>query len=303
MYQSPTVKIHNNGPFPKMRAAYLRAIAKVWSEEARTSPSPPELRLKKALIEASCKGASHSVLEILAGNLSGTGEAQFGDPWKALDFPFFLTNLAFLNDGSDFQHRPTWAPNKNVPGWMGHDWLWQSETQQGDYIIVNLPERPAEKSDYMSALAMYTYWFPTILGRPGKWTVRTDGHFFEPSDMQPPAVFAETSLYIIEALARSWADQDFATGLFQREDRRSWFEEQMGCVIPWLFQLYFVKAGVPDSAAASNPHDSYWQNFPQTTFVLGFPQMPAQDATYPAIETIALARYNATGGEYPYTCI
>lgn len=323
MYQSPMVKIHNNSPFPKLRAAYLRAIAKVWSEEAK--PTLPSPSLKRALIDASASRQKTdnfrnppNVLPILAGGLSGAPE-DTGDHAEVLDFPF-LSSLTFLTkpDRSDFSSRPTWTPNQNVPGWMGHDWTWakgghEDKDPTADFIIVWLPAPKSPSSltptDQASALAAYAYWFPSILGRPG---TRKDGTFTDLPNVQPPTVFSETSLYIIEALARSWADPAWAlpdrdgnpVGLFAKADRRSWFGNQMGCIIPWTFELYFAPHYFdPSRDDLLDPNSNYWKNFPPTNFILAFPQMPAFDPKYPAIETIALARYNATGGEYPYTCI
>lgn len=347
---SNLVKIANHAPFPKLRAAYLRTIAKVWLEASSDGS------LTKQLMNASASTlgtiynryipsgspnnslsqvtssvgfdatvSTSNALPVLAGVLSGASTGT-DDPRTILDFPYPVRLLFDIENGTltNGKNNPVWTPYlPTIQTLWSQNGSWGWNPNNGDDIKVYLPAPPKSEDNYPEALAIYAYYFPSILGMPPS-SIPLNSPFqitpinpflllpstiqmFIPPSVQAPAVFGEVQLFIIEALARAWTDSTFHDSLYNKTyiDVRPWFEKEMNCEIPWVFQVTFTEYGaveddkfvMPDSAA-TNPLDTFWTNYPPTEFTLGFPTMPSAGDP-----SIALSVYNATGGEYPFTCI
>lgn len=251
-------------PFPRLRTAYLRAIARAWRE-----PDYLAELVKKS------KEESDGVLHLL--------EKEYN-----FDFPF---NVKFAI--SVDPPRPSWRPNESI-GWLAHK----------DEISIILPRSPAAadkgKGELADALALYCEWFPSMLGPP------KDGV------TQPPDDFAEFGVITARLLAIAWNDKSFADDLAAPDDARGLVQASMGIIVHWNFKLKFSflewdefwKDVLPP---AGQPRNSIPARVvlparvtipPRVAITVNMPQEPPERAIWP----IALAAYNDTGPQYPFTC-
>jgi ribosomally synthesized peptide (two-chain TOMM family) len=233
---------HNEAPFPKLRTAYLRAIARAWIDKA----------YQDKLVAASEE--PRGVLPML--------ESDFN-----FKFPFDV-RLAI-----DVKHRPIWAPRGSANGWFGF----------ADEFEVSLPGVPENAKDGATVLAHYCAEFPSLLGQG--W-----------DDAEAPPDFADFGVITSRVVALSWADKKFAHALFDNADASPLIEEAMDYIIPWHFKLKFNLVSGP-TAATDKYLKTYWKNFPRSKITVHLPKPPEIDS-----QPIALAAYNDTGGQYPFTC-
>lgn len=269
--QSAGLSSSNVAPFPQLRAAYLRAIARAWRDPA----------YQERLVHAS--------RTLPLGAL----------PMLEFDFNFqFPFEVKFAI--SDMQgHRPQWMP-VGTRGWFGI----------ADRFDVYLPEKPATVDEQAAVLARYCAEFPSLLGasrrryecednggherkkvkraRPAK---QDDQHLVHP-EVEAPADFAEFGVVTARIIALAWSDSDFADRLFATPDARQIVQNSMDYMVPWNFQLKFHRVEGP-----SNDGDDYWLEFPCSAITVFLPETPEVD-----VEAIALAAYNDTGSQYPFTC-
>ncbi|WP_437715164.1 BMA_0021/BMA_0022 family TOMM bacteriocin [Sorangium sp. So ce448] len=176
---------------------------------------------------------------------------------------------------ADVPNRPEWRP-VGTTGWFG--------VADEFHITLPGPPPPAEPgapSGPADAIALYCEWFPSMLGKA------TDGVSEAPDD------FAEFGVITARILALTWFDQAFARKLYDAEDARPLVQASMGVVVRWNFRLKFCYLD--------------WEQFwapspllmpPRTTITVYVPKHPPDEAAWP----IALAAYNDTGPQYPFTC-
>ncbi|MGK3989563.1 BMA_0021/BMA_0022 family TOMM bacteriocin [Sorangium sp. So ce136] len=260
----PSKEWENSGtssaaPFPRLRTAYLRAIARAWRD-----PGFLEQLVHKS------KKHHYGVLPLL--------EEQY-----KFKFPF---NIKFAISENP---RPQWRPNEML-GWLA----------DGDEINITLPGPPAlrEPRDHdeplttrADAIALYCQWFPSMLGPPRDGT------------SQPPDDFAEFGVITARLLAMTWYDENFKEQLFGSEDARRLVQAAMGIIVQWNFKLKFSYLD----------WEEFWKDIPyqgqldgqaaksipaRVKITVNIPQNPPDDAIWP----IALAAYNDTGPQYPFTC-
>jgi ribosomally synthesized peptide (two-chain TOMM family) len=244
-------------PFPQLRSAYLRAIARSWRDPAYINRL---LLAKKTLPQ---RGAL----------------ALLEEDYK-FKFPFHVRMLI------DVKKRPVFRPN-DVCGWYGY----------ADEFKLALPARPARKEMEASVLARYYQEFPTLLGK-GDINLLVPEAARGKIDMSVglplPDSFGAFGLVIGQVIALVWRDKRFARQLLdpELEDARPLVEDATDSLVPWNFNLRFELAG-----GKSTDQDDYWASFPRTTVTLNLPEKPDLD-----VEAVALAAYNATGGQYPFSC-
>jgi ribosomally synthesized peptide (two-chain TOMM family) len=241
-------------PFPLLRAAWLRIIARVWND--------PTGQLLKHLIGLS-KTDPRGVLPTL--------ENDFG-----FKFPFRKVKLVVTDE-----RRPRWEP-VGTKGWFGF----------ADEFKVALPGKPSEK-DEGELLAEYMQEFPSLLG-PGILA-------------EAPDDFASFGLVTGRLIALAWNDPTFRAALFSAEDARNLVQDAMDVVIPWNFRLKFTEHKVRNRTAPHGPGgdqprllstESFdFSDFPFSEICINMPESP--DSRQRAI---ALAAYNDTGTQYPFTC-
>ena len=250
----------NGAPFPLLRAAYLRAIARVWRD-------PDELA---RLIKYS-KEHKRGVLP------------KFEEDFN-FKFPFKRVKLTI----SDSQ-APRWEPI-GTRGWFGF----------ADEYRVTLPAAPKEDEDQTELLAEYMQNFPSMLGR----ATDDDG---QPTDDEAPDDFAWFGLVTGRLIALAWADPEFCRKLCHMEDARGLVQDAMDIIVPWNFRLNFTVHEVtklPQTAPKSSSElvslstmSFDFDKFPLTEIALNMPAAPRQEE-----RAIALAAYNHTGKQYPFTC-
>lgn len=229
---------NNEAPFPKLRTAYLRAIARAWRDEAY---------LRKL---ADATSDPHGALPLL--------EQDFN-----FKFPFDVKLVI------DVTKRPHWVPI-GTTGWFG----------VADKFEIFLPGVPGQGEDSAGVLARYCAEFPSLLGQGV-------------GAAQAPPDFASVGVTTSRVVALTWHSAHFAEELFGAEDARVIFQESMDCIVPWNFNLKFQRVPGPSSDT-----DEYWRKFPRSVITLHLP-MPPDSAD---VRPIALASYNDTGGQYPFTC-
>jgi ribosomally synthesized peptide (two-chain TOMM family) len=189
------------------------------------------------------------------------------------DWPFkFPFDVKFVISGG--QTRPQWAP-VGTSGWFGF----------GDEFVIYLPEKPdAQEAD---VLARYCTEFPSLLGTA---TV---------PNVEPPPDFAEFGVVTSRILALAWADTGFRSQLYAATDARTLVQGAMDYLVPWNFTLQFKEYKSPGGRTSAHLlSTAYWkQEFPYSQITVFCPQSPPV-----GVEAIALAAYNDTGGQYPFTC-
>ncbi len=242
----------NVAPFPQLRAAYLRAIARAWRDP----------NYQERLVEAS-RTEALGALPIL--------EQDF-----EFQFPFKVKFAIDDKQGS----RPTWTP-VGTRGWFGY----------ADMFEVFLPEKPERVDQHAAVLARYCAEFPSLLGASKRRSYGQAKAEVYP-EVEAPADFAEFGVITSRIIALAWSDERFASTLFDSVDARQLVQDSMDYIIPWNFRLKFSRVPGP-----SSNEDAYWQSFPDSTITVYLPQTPELD-----VEAIALAAYNDTGAQYPFTC-
>lgn len=296
--------IINTAPFPKLRTAYLRAIAIVWRDEATNSDPLLQSQLMQAsngtlydvdgTLEHSTSPSAGAVpvtvLQLLAGDLSGQASTRTstGDPAKVLNYPF-PAQLAFdFRDG----RRPIWNTNLSYrpdqSPWSPGFWSPPpgAPTSAVDSFTVYLPQPPTDAVDKAWMLAQYSEHFPSILGKPMDET-------------QAPPSFAEFGVILSNVLALVWDNEPAAKALVSGSNAKDALTTWLEVEYLWKhFELILKWHDPEESIDSAAPQ--YWKEFPATVITLGFPAFPAGEDAKPSV---ALAAYNATGGEYPFSCI
>jgi ribosomally synthesized peptide (two-chain TOMM family) len=173
---------------------------------------------------------------------------------------------------------PTYMP-QGTRGWIG--------VEDGFTIYIPCEDKPpAHAAD---VLARYYQERPTPLGRP-------DGDI---GTEAIPSAFAQFGGMTMRAVALTWEDAEFRRKLIdhgapgKRRTANEVFEDYLDYQIPWNFGMCFKAQPYPQS-------DKDWEDFPINEIELILPQRPKQHDG--VVEAVALAAYNGTGPQYPFTC-
>lgn len=178
------------------------------------------------------------------------------------------------------KRRPIYRP-VGTTGWFGF----------GDEFQVYLPGPPQDlKREGAAVLARYCAEFPSLLGAGIG------------SGVEAPTDFANFGIVTCRVLAMTWHDPTFSAALFQAADARQLIQDSMNWIVPWNFFIKFQQ--VEGSSSDSN---QYWQNFPRSIITVHMPQPPNAESircgeVEGSVEPVALAAYNGTGAQYPFTC-
>lgn len=230
---------YNAAPFPKLRYAYLRAVARAWRDHKYY------LRL---LTESDKPRGALELLEL---------EYRFRFP--------FNVKLMFEDSG-----RPFW--DHSISNWRG----------SADTFVIYLPRRPDSPGEYASVLARYSAEFPSLLGAA----------YSDTAEEAVPPDFADFTVMLVKLIAMLWTDPELELPV-GCDDYRNFLQDNMDYSVPWTFRLQLLWVPGPSSTS-----DDYWLQFPRTTIKLHVPQKPEEIM----IEPIALATYNASGSQYPFSC-
>lgn len=240
---------HNEAPFPRLRAAYLRAIAEAWRD-----PHFVDVLVRES--ESNPRG----VLAFL--------EKRYN-----FSFPF---DVAFkISDKKRPQYRPI-----DTNGWWGF----------GDEFVLYLPKRPKDLVEGASVLGRYCAEFPSLLGAGSG------------AGVEAPADFANFGVVTARLLALTWHNESFSESLFGTNDARQLIQDTMNWIVPWNFLIKFFQA-----PGDTNDSDEYWNAFPRSVITVHLPHKPIHQMDNRGnpdytMEPLALAAYNGTGAQYPFTC-
>ncbi len=288
--QSPFKSI--DGDLMAFRTAWLRAVALAWSNE----------EFRRTLVESPKQAL----------------EQYFSFTWPWQD-PSVLDFRVRAED--EFQ-------------WIGDDWVWPIDKE--DSLRLYLPLRPnLEPEERALALADYYDVRPSIFGTAGgggatprgnalitsasidltsnhssvsiadvmltNSPVRFGGHNPPAGGFVPSgASFMEFEVVLIAALAKAWDNPSFAN-LLEMHDATV-LPAIRGYTTPWRLVIEVEN----DSEARWRPPQysgkelipSGWENLKAAELTLNLPSRPREVRDHP----VALAAYNSTGAEYPFTC-
>jgi ribosomally synthesized peptide (two-chain TOMM family) len=277
----------------QFRLLYLRAIAHAWID--------PDFR-KKLVDEKS------------AGGVVGHLATRFPkEPW-----PWPGTVDLRIEDSPQFL-------------WTGSQWFWPQPSKEDrlDEIRLLVPRRPKGKNGapipvekHGIALADYYRVRPSLLGHGpsvasgGGATVMIDARKL--SAAGPMASLAATPLEsdaaggvvggfipssgsfldfnvaLLSVIAKAWENENFAKVLVV--DPIASLQTVHQYSPPWKLDIHiqYDEHAYWDEADEQTP----WHHLPQHVITLHLPEPPRDSKDHP----IALAAYNATGAEYPFTC-
>jgi ribosomally synthesized peptide (two-chain TOMM family) len=195
--------------------------------------------------------------------------------------------------------------------WIGDEWVWARGLE--DTLTMRIPLNPEalkiSPEHQAFALADYYRQRPSLFGEdwggsmPGSPSPGQDRHSVSRSHGPPPGGFiagddfASFQVALLGAIAEAWRDPSFrriltidaATALSKVRDYK----------LPWKLKL----AVVEDDRSSWHPRvkagsPSHWTFKTRNTLKLNFPARPAEVRSWP----VALATYNETGAEYPFSC-
>lgn len=229
----------NSAPFPRLRTAYLRAIARAWHDP----------RYLEQLLQESA--GPRGVLPML--------EQEYG-----FVFPFNVRLILST------KRQPIWGPNYTT-GWYGF----------GDEFKLYLPASPSRVEERAAVAMQYYAEFPSLLG------AATDPFTVAPDD------FGAFGSITVRILALTWESELFRTALYTSNDSRVQIQDAMDYMVPWNFSLV-----IREAPGASSTSPAYWRDFPRSEITLHIPMRPETLA----VEAAALAAYNDTGSQYPFSC-
>ena len=261
---------NSNAPFPGLRYAYLRAIARAWND-------------------------SQFLDELVAAGDDG------------LQFLEELYNFKFRYDvifrmSADAKRRPNWDPNV-YSGWWG----------SGDLFKMSLPGKPkrdVQQSQYADILTRYLAEFPTMLGKRildlGVSAADETPKRFVPG--APPS-FAEFGIVTGRIIAATWRNRAYGELCFNASPAQTVqvINNSMDYTYPWNFAMKFEQHDPAPSPDDEAEFEEYWATFPRTKIVVHIPYPPTTEqdgkrVPHPAVQPVALAAYNGTGVQYPFTC-
>ncbi|WP_437998961.1 BMA_0021/BMA_0022 family TOMM bacteriocin [Sorangium sp. So ce185] len=273
----------------EFRTTYLRAIAKAWADPAF------EDKLTK--------------------DPTGTLRDYFGFDWGSWQKACILH---IVSAGRSAQ-RGDIAGDGLPPGrfeWIGDEWVWSKNLL--DTLTMYLPltapstgaaERAMALADYYSQRAsLFDDDWGAEYGPGGKKPVLitpalgpqsgTPIGGFVPSDQG----FEAFKVVLLAAIAKAWASEDFKQMLLI--DCAAALRTIRGYRLPWNMNICVMNDDgaqwiKPD--ASSDPPSkgqSYWTFSRPHALTLYLPTAPSDENAEP----VALAVYNATGAEYPFTC-
>jgi ribosomally synthesized peptide (two-chain TOMM family) len=282
---SPTVDVPKVDSLLEFRTVWLSAIAKAWIE-----PSFRQVLLTSSPTEKV---------------LSDT----FLYPW-----PWQDTLTLRVVDAEGFE-------------WVGDDWIWPSATPAGEGLTLYVPlepptgssSHPLSPEEQATALADYYRLRPSLLTATGPlkdWGFNVSSAFLDHLKAPPSPIvatqhgspepqggfvpndaeFANFEVALLYAISKAWENSAFRRYL--QDSPQFAIASCHGYHPPWPLPLRIQN----DTGARWQPHSKdpfrKWQNLSPTVLTLSLPQKPEEVREY----GIALAAYNATGAQYPFSC-
>jgi ribosomally synthesized peptide (two-chain TOMM family) len=213
--------------------------------------------------------------------------------------------------------------------WAGDDWVWPTDHEDSLTLYLPITRRP-DVDLRPRALADYYAQRPSIFGTAGggggstprsQSLVTSAGLDITDADGMPIAsfmlagapvrfaglappnggfipnsgTFADFEVVLLSALAKAWDNDAFAT-LIQADEPvlRVALSSIRGYSPPWRLTLRVLD----DENATYNAESSRWDGLTPHQLALNLPDRPASIPE----QALALAAYNSTGAEFPFTC-
>ena len=284
----------NGDSLLEFRTVWLSAIAKAWIE-----PS-----FKAELVDSSA--AEHVLRKTF----------DYDWPWEGT-----LTLKVFDGKGCD---------------WIGDNWVWPRDVAGGDGMTLFVPldpptgahSKPLDPAEHAVALSDYYRMRPSLLTAVGplqSWSfnvssalwnhlsqgvspiskapnqlTRSAQRYASPAPegglVPDESEFASFEVALIYAISKAWENEVFRRYL--QENPEFAIATCHGYQPPMALDLKIVNdEGAKWDSGARLPSGK-WQNLRPTVLKLGIPQKPQDVRDF----SIALASYNATGAQYPFTC-
>jgi ribosomally synthesized peptide (two-chain TOMM family) len=222
--------------------------------------------------------------------------------------------------------------------WIGTDWVWPSN--QEDSLTLSLPIYPKQVtgaaigvSERAIALADYYRARPSIFGRSSgsspddsslitsaavamnaqqagsiaQFVIANDPLNVGPQQAPPggylPSGFLDFEVVLTSAIAEAWENPNFAAVITTAKAPgpsavRAALSTIQNYQVPWKLCINVVNDPTARWTARNGITPSSWDDFTPHLLALNLPQAPPP----PEQQSIALASYNATGAEYPFSC-
>lgn len=275
-------------PFPTLRTAYLRAIAAIWRNDEQ--------------LIALLKGEQRQ--------LPDGGEVVHG-PTDCIPILRYYFGLDFLWD-IKFRMSMAEDPDFPRPEWdfrFGNDFMGPP-----DRFTIFIPQRPRDTKYLADHLAAYGQAFPTLLGN---------------QSADAPPDFAEFGVITSRFIPLAWnndqtriGQNSYVSGATPDDephasfsDARVYIQGVLDYLVKWNFRLQFQFANEPvppypphpENAAdpATQEYKDYWNHrFPRSIITVNVPLVPyaETDVAPELVRAAALAAYNDTSDQYPFSC-
>jgi ribosomally synthesized peptide (two-chain TOMM family) len=260
------------------RALWLRAIAEAWTNEAFKN----ELLHSGAAEQVLCKWFPHYKWE-----------------WNG------VLTLKVV-DGKEMK-------------WIGDNWIWPVAAKNGEGLKVYVPLKPpknATQDQYPAALADYYRKRPSLLVSDDQlsgWSLGSlDGSLaggvagangspggaftFAPTPkggfVPQGTDFANFEVALVYAMSRAWESVEFREYLQTNEKLA--IASCHGYRAPWMLPIKIADA----AELEWKQKERTWTGFRANELTVGLPQAPVELNE----RGVAIAAYNATGAQFPFTC-
>lgn len=271
------------------RTTWLRAVAHAWSDKSFKA-------------------------KLLKDPMKTMGELELEWPWPD-------TLHLKVSEGTGFQ-------------WIGDEWTWPNNSDLRESLTLYVPLKPPEKirpDEHAIALADYYDMRPTLFGTSNSLLSQLDGCSFQTSSVlaaglkSAPAPVARTvfssqqqptngfipsetdfpnfEVALISVMAKAWENENFRNLVETDEDASDVVSVCRGYVPPWSLTLKIrhdksAVWGAPKGKGKSAKQSGNWSKLTPHVLRLNLPETPRD----PKECSLALAAYNATGAEFPFTC-
>ena len=207
--------------------------------------------------------------------------------------------------------------------WVGDSWTWPRRQEQDKLtLVVPLQARNIQQEEHAQALAAYYAAYPSLFGGRSS-AIEKAGFRAESTILHPDfvsairetgasafsATFASTSapvdgfyptqgsffnfqVALLSIMAKAWENANFAT-LIAKAPLAA-LNSIQDYKLPWAITLQIED----DAKATWDGKTRTWSNSQPNLLQLCLPTRPATSRD----QTIAIAAYNSTGAEYPFTC-
>lgn len=211
--------------------------------------------------------------------------------------------------------------------WIGDNWVWPKDLNKEEHLTLYVPLRPNIEPEYhAAALADYYTARPSLFGNGASPDVVSS--LFDPSifnswnsvlaeqidapllgsriaSREPPhggfvpnqVSFLDFGVALLSIMAKAWENENFAALIVQDENVVEALSTVRGYRPPWKLNLAIrddEQARWHEKAVLAHR----WEPLRPHELVLHLPEPPQE----PREQSIALAAYNATGAEFPFTC-